>query len=95
MRIWHDVKVWCNHVSACPKCEATPPRGAGMLLVAGPESGPGDSRAPAPRHPGHIYTVPTVYLHYRVLLSITEYAYKSMPVKSSPAIEIVLAKYFV
>ena len=45
-----------------PECEATPPRGAGMLLVAGPETGPGDSRASAPRHPGHIYSVPTVYL---------------------------------
>ena len=49
-----------------PECEATPPRGAGMLVVAGPESGPGDSRAPTPRHPGHICTVPTVYLHCRV-----------------------------
>ena len=56
------VEVECDHVSGVPECEATPPRGAGMLLVAGPETGPGDSRASAPRHPGHIYSVPSVYL---------------------------------
>ena len=55
-----------------PECEATPPRGAGMLLVAGPESGPGDSRASAPRHQGHIYTVPTVYLQ-STLQGVTKY----------------------